>query len=187
MIFPTLILNIERWKYNKEYEVYVSNLGHFKSKSKKNLSFKINDYGYCMVKTGAGTLKLAHRLVLLTWRPIPNAEDLTIDHLNHNKRDNTLKNLEWVSKVENQERAKRDYIQENIKSKKISKEVEEIKLTINDIHFNTIAEGYKILCDIYPCGYPKGIFEKAVKNIKKGKNTAGQKKLGQSAILAIKK
>ena len=56
--------------------------------------------------------KLRTGLVLLTFRPIPNAEDLTVDHLNHNKRDNSLSNLEWVSKVENQERAKTDLLKD---------------------------------------------------------------------------
>lgn len=186
MIFPSLILNIERWKYNKEFEVYVSNLGHFKSKSKKNLSVKLNRAGYCMIQTGLGSLKLAHRLVLLTWRPIPNAEDLTIDHLNHNKRDNSLKNLEWVTTEENQKRAEADYITETTKIEKKNTK-KEIKLYINNIPFETIVEGYKILLEIYSCGYPKKAFEKAVKDIKEGKNTAGRKKLGQSAILKIVK
>ena len=36
---------------------------------------------------------------------------MTVDHLNHNKRDNSLKNLEWVTKEENWKRAKEDYCQ----------------------------------------------------------------------------
>jgi hypothetical protein len=47
---------------------------------------------------------------MLTWRPTPNAEHLTVDHLNHNKRDNSLENLEWVSQEENIRRAKADFI-----------------------------------------------------------------------------
>ena len=50
-------------------------------------------------------MKSAHRLVLLTWKPIPNAEDLTVDHLDHNKRNNKLSNLEWVTQKENSSRA----------------------------------------------------------------------------------
>ena len=62
-----------------------------------------------MIKTPYG-LKSAHRLVMLTFKPIPNAEDLTIDHLNHNKRDNSLNNLEWVTLKENQARAMNDFV-----------------------------------------------------------------------------
>ena len=51
---------------------------------------------------------------MLTFRPIPNAEDLTVDHLNHNKRDNSLDNLEWVTKEENWDRANADLIRDQI-------------------------------------------------------------------------
>lgn len=107
-IFPSISFKIEKWKWNEEYRVYVSSLGHFKDKHKKNMPVKINSKtGYCMIATPYG-YKTAHRLVMLTFRPIPNAEDLTIDHLNHNKRDNSLLNLEWVTKKENIIRAKKD-------------------------------------------------------------------------------
>ena len=67
---------------------------------------------------------------MLTFKPIPNAESLTVDHLNHNKRDNSFNNLEWVTKEENERRANRDYIRIEEKSAKviddIDKEVEKI-------------------------------------------------------------
>ena len=109
MIFPRLILKIERWKFNKDFGVYVSTLGHFKDRYKRNLPIKINQEGYCAVNTEHNTV-LAHRLVMFTWRPIPNAETLTVDHKNHNKRDNSLDNLEWVTRAENYRRAAKDYI-----------------------------------------------------------------------------
>ena len=91
-ISPRFIFKVERWKWNKEYRVYVSNLGNFKNEHKQNLPFLINQNGYIIIKTENG-YKLAHRLVMLTFCPIPNAEDLTVDHKNHNKRDNSLDNL----------------------------------------------------------------------------------------------
>lgn len=110
IILPKLNLHIERWKWNKEYRVYVSNLGHFKDEYKRELPIKINaTTGYCWVNTFLG-YKLCHRLVLLTWKPVPDAENLTVDHLNHNKRENTIFNLEWVTKEENLKRAQRDII-----------------------------------------------------------------------------
>ena len=108
-ILPKFNFNVERWKWNKEYRVYVSTMGHFKDEYKQPISIKINKTGYVMIKTHAG-VKSAHRLVMLTWLPIPNAEDLTVDHLDHNKRNNSLKNLEWVTHKENQKRAADDYI-----------------------------------------------------------------------------
>ena len=109
MIFPQLILKIERWKFNKDYGVYVSTLGHFKDRHKRLLPIKVNQHGYCAVNTERGQI-FAHRLVMFTWRPIPNAEILTVDHLNHNKRDNSLENLEWVTREENVRRAENDFI-----------------------------------------------------------------------------
>lgn len=114
MIFPRFNLKIERWKWNKEYRVYVSSLGRFKDEYKRNIPVKISSRtGYCNVETACG-YKVAHRLVLLTFRPIPNAEDLTVDHINHNKRDNSLNNLEWVSREENVDRAKQDLLKDQI-------------------------------------------------------------------------
>ena len=112
MLLPTISLKIERWKFNKDYGIYVSTLGNFKDRYKRPLPIKIEQNGYCKVKTEAPSTpwKLAHRIVMLTWKPIPDAENLTVDHLNHNKRDNSLVNLEWVTFVENQARAKRDRI-----------------------------------------------------------------------------
>lgn len=106
-IMPKFIFNIERWKWNNEYRVYVSNMGHFKDEHKNSLPFRIGENGYITIETDYG-FKRAHRLVMLTWAPIPNAESLTVDHLDHNKRNNALSNLEWVTEEENQKRAFND-------------------------------------------------------------------------------
>lgn len=43
-----------------------------------------------------------------TWCPIPNSEEMTVDHLDHNKRNNDIRNLEWVTEKENHKRAAND-------------------------------------------------------------------------------
>ena len=48
-IFPTIKLNIERWKYNPTFELYVSNMGHIKNKSKADIAPKIGPSGYVVV------------------------------------------------------------------------------------------------------------------------------------------
>lgn len=106
---PEFSLKIERWKYNKELHIYVSNYGNFLDNDKKPIPIKIDQTGYVRIKVGS-IFYLAHRLVLKTWRPIINDIGMTVDHLNHNKRDNSLKNLEWVSKEENYRRAIADFI-----------------------------------------------------------------------------
>ena len=134
IILPKFNLKIERWKWNKEYRVYVSTLGHIKNEYKQNMPIKICQSGYCNVLTDYG-FKLIHRLVMLTFRPIPNAENLTVDHLNHNKRDNSLNNLEWVTEKENLRRAQQDLLLNEKESpikfiSNIDKEVNKIIKTI---------------------------------------------------------
>lgn len=111
-MFPTLKLNIERWKYNPTFELYVSNMGHIRNKSKADIAPKIMENGYMVVYVNGSIngYMLLHRVVMLTWKPTPEAEVLTVDHLDHNKRNNALSNLEWVTFEENQCRAKADYI-----------------------------------------------------------------------------
>lgn len=108
-IMPKFIFKVERWKWNSEYRVYVSNTGHFMDEYKKPIPVKINENGYVMIKTPYG-LKLAHRLVMFSWCPTANMEALTVDHLDHNKRNNAVDNLEWVTKEENRRRAEKDFI-----------------------------------------------------------------------------
>ena len=114
-IFPTIKLNIERWKYNSTFELYVSNMGHIKNKSKADIAPKIMPNGYVVVYVHGSLNKymLLHRVVMLTWKPTPEAEELTVDHLDHNKRNNALSNLEWVTQEENERRATEDYLRES--------------------------------------------------------------------------
>lgn len=106
--------SIERWKWNADFGLWVSNKGRFRTRDKKDLPIKINQKGYCLVYC-EGTVnkyRFAHRVVMLTWRPTNDAENLTIDHLDHNKRNNSVENLEWVTREENWRRAYGDYINE---------------------------------------------------------------------------
>ena len=108
-VLPRFSFKVERWKWNKDYRIYVSNMGHFKNEHKQDLPIKIHSKkGYCGVVVPNYGFRNAHRLVMLTWRPIPDAENLTIDHLDHNKRNNSLDNLEWVTEEENFARADKD-------------------------------------------------------------------------------
>ena len=111
-MLPKISFTIERWRYNKTFEVYVSNQGRVRNSSKALLAPRINKCGYCLVRVGGSIYKYmyVHRLVMLTWRPTPEAESLTVDHLDHNKRNNAVSNLEWVSYEENQRRAKEDFL-----------------------------------------------------------------------------
>ena len=56
---------------------------------KKLIAPLVNKSGYLSIRTPYG-LKTAHRLVMKIWKPIPNSEELTIDHLDSNKRYNDM-------------------------------------------------------------------------------------------------
>lgn len=116
IILPRFIFKVERWKWNKEYRIYVSNMGHFMDEHKKIIPVKINQNGYVLIKTEYG-YESGHRLVMKTWRPTAAMDKLTVDHLDHNKRNNSVENLEWVTRAENMKRARADYIDENAKPK----------------------------------------------------------------------
>ena len=118
---PSSSALIERWKYNPTFELWVSNMGHIRNKSKADIAPKVKNNGYLVVFVHGSLNKYMalHRVVMLTWRPTPEAEALTVDHLDHNKRNNALSNLEWVSESENQMRAAADFVAE--KKQKIYK------------------------------------------------------------------
>jgi len=106
-----LICRIERWKYNEEYDVFVSSEGRLRNKKKKEILPKIshNYLFYYSVADGVSKRIPVHRLVMMTFKPLEDYEEMTVDHLNHNTRDNSLSNLEWVKREENQRRSKRDH------------------------------------------------------------------------------
>ena len=129
IILPSIKFKVERWKYNEEYQIYVSSLGRFKDGHKKDIKMLIGSNGYCMVNTWKG-LKAAHRLVLMTYKPLESMDNLTVDHLNHNKRNNELSNLEWVTEQVNLQRAKEDFIQLDTNNQK---QIKTGKLLFNNI------------------------------------------------------
>lgn len=99
---------MEIWKDIKEYPGYqVSNEGRIKSfkqsKEGKILKSKISA-GYAGVdfrKDGRTHYGLVHRIVLSTFAPIENWENLTVNHIDGDCLNNNLENLEWMTQSEN--------------------------------------------------------------------------------------
>ena len=137
IILPKINIKVERWKYNKNYKIYVSTFGNFKDENKKDIKILINSGGYCSIATKNG-IKTAHRLVLETFKPVRDMENLTVDHLNHNKRDNSISNLEWVTKEINLERANQDLIKLDL---------EKSKIKAGQLIFNNIEDAVKWVID----------------------------------------
>ena len=111
----------------KDY-YFVSNYGSLRNVKDQNISpININS-GYLVYRLYTGIkapykdkykVCLAHRLVLSTFEPNENISSLTVNHINHNKFDNALWNLNYMTQQENTEDAViyyHQYGQENIKS-----------------------------------------------------------------------
>lgn len=95
-MFPNFHFSIERWKKNEEYGVWVSNYGRVKLiNNRKYLEPRINKDGYLSVFTQQGVVAI-HRLVAYTWLGGKRNAKYTVDHINSNKRDNSVKNLRWI-------------------------------------------------------------------------------------------
>lgn len=119
-IAPRFIFKVEKWKWNKEFRLYVSTMGHFRDEHKQPIPVKLNQNGYIVIKTRNG-FQAAHRLVMKTWMPTEDMDNLTVDHLDHNKRNNALDNLEWVTDAENKRRAREDHLPSAAKAERQAK------------------------------------------------------------------
>ena len=102
---------IEEWREISGYEgLYeVSSLGRVRRLNWRNtglprlLYLKNGTHGYKQVelfKHGKGKMLTVHRLVANAF--IPNSDNLdTVNHINENKHDNSVSNLEWCSLGDN--------------------------------------------------------------------------------------
>lgn len=174
MIFPKLNLNFERWKFNKEYGVYVSTLGNLKDRRKRVIPLKIDQKGYCVIRTEVGYVSV-HRLVMKTWKPAPNVEQLTVDHLNHNKRDNRLENLEWVTHQINLERAIEDRVNEIVAKEgqlvipyNVNDKGNKQVILANGVPM-TLGQAVEFLDRMGTTGLSRGALQESIKNALNGK------------------
>lgn len=123
---------------------YVNIRGEVYSTFKKGiLSTHISPYGYKQVTVKCvGNVPFVckvHRLIMLTFNHIPGCEELVVNHLDTNKLNNNLNNLEWTTIAGNNQHAFEHglscikYGEENYASKLTTQQVHEIcqRLSIN--------------------------------------------------------
>lgn len=103
----------EIWVDVKDFEGYyqVSNLGRVKRlagsprcKEDRILKQGSQKTGYLFVnlsKNGKYTIKRVHRLVMENFCPVENMENLQVNHLDEDRTNNRLDNLQWCTCQEN--------------------------------------------------------------------------------------
>lgn len=110
---------MEIYKQIKNTHYSISNLGNVRNdRTQKQLKPQKNLYGYLSVliyEEGRPKNRQIQRLVMETFKPCKNMKRLQVNHIDHNRSNNNINNLEWVTAVENCNR-KKDKVFYNSKS-----------------------------------------------------------------------
>ena len=97
---------ITKCKYNLKFNYYITDDGKvWSERTQKYLSFQYDKNGYVKVQMRSTDNKShrysIHRLVLENFKPVENMENLQVNHIDGNKKNNNLANLEWTTSEEN--------------------------------------------------------------------------------------
>lgn len=87
---------------NDKGEFFSDNTGLMKTRNKGNTEYQIINF---MTVDGKKKTYRAHRIVMMAFKPIDNMEKLEVNHIDGNKKNNLLSNLEWCTSAENQQHA----------------------------------------------------------------------------------
>ena len=103
-----IFLMEEIWKSIPNYEDYqvssVGNVKSFKWGKEKKFTPSTDKFGYfvvCLSKSGVAKVIAVHRLVAMAFlNHVPNKQ-IVIDHINNNKKDNRVENLQLITQRHN--------------------------------------------------------------------------------------
>lgn len=90
----------------------ISNFGRIYSKKNDHLlKIKLSPYGYAsnnlyMINSNKPKTFFRHRLLMMTFKPIENPELFHVNHIDGNKLNNYIGNLEWCTCQENLQHAR---------------------------------------------------------------------------------
>lgn len=83
-------------------DIYSDNSGKMKTRNKPGSKYQLINL---TLEDGMKKTFRVHRLVMMAFKPIENEQDLEVNHLDGNKKNNCLSNLEWCTTSENQKHA----------------------------------------------------------------------------------
>lgn len=87
------------YSVNDKGEFYSDNSGLMKTRNKSGTEYQIINFS---TKDGKKRTFRVARLVLMAFNPVEGMDKLEANHIDGNKKNNSLENLEWVTSSENQ-------------------------------------------------------------------------------------
>lgn len=129
-------------------EIYSDNSGLMKTRNKKGTEYQIINLS--KLDSSKQTFRI-HRLVLMAFNPVENMDSLEVNHKDGNKKNNKLENLEWCTRIENQQHAYTTGLAKGRRGEKSNF----AKLTNNDIQkifeMRKLGKTQKEIADIIGC------------------------------------
>lgn len=83
---------------NSDGKIYSDNSGLMKTRNKGDTDYQIINFQ--TIDNKKKTYRV-HRLVLMAFNPVMNFDELEVNHIDGNKKNNSLSNLEWCTSSEN--------------------------------------------------------------------------------------
>lgn len=96
----------------------------------KPITQRVDRYGYLEVRfseNGKCSEYLSHRIICVTFNPIDNPEKYQVNHIDGNKLNNSIDNLEWCTVSENIRHAYRTGLHKNVCKEYHALEHEQVK------------------------------------------------------------